>query len=143
MVAALLAAMVGVTFVDVIGRQFGRPVSFAFEFTQAAMALMIYAGLPLVTARREHISIDLAVGLLNARWRHRLAALFAIVCLLITLVWARQLWVQADALASMNTVMMYLRWPLAPLVYYMAFMAFLTALVFLWQGLKLLRERPD
>lgn len=56
----LLAAMVVVTFIDVVGRYlFNRPMKGAFELTEVLMAALIFAALPAITARREHIAVDL------------------------------------------------------------------------------------
>jgi len=56
----LLAAMVVVTCIDVVGRYlFNRPMKGAFELTEVLMAALIFAALPAITARREHIAVDL------------------------------------------------------------------------------------
>ena len=55
-----LGAMVVLTFVDVLGRRlFNTPVFGANDITEHLMALIVFAGLPLLTARRGHLSIDL------------------------------------------------------------------------------------
>ena len=55
-----LFVMVALTFVDVIGRRFfDKPVYGAHDMTEHLMALIVFAGLPVLTARREHLSIDL------------------------------------------------------------------------------------
>jgi TRAP-type transport system small permease protein len=55
-----LSAMVGLTFADVVGRRlFGTPVFGANDITEHLMAIIVFAGLPLLTAQRGHLSIDL------------------------------------------------------------------------------------
>lgn len=55
-----LFAMVSLTFVDVVGRRFfDKPVYGAHDLTEHLMALIVFVGLPVLTARREHLSIDL------------------------------------------------------------------------------------
>lgn len=68
---ALLSAMVALTFVDVVGRRlFNTPVYGANDITEHLMALIVFAGLPLLTARRGHLSIDLFdTWLLRPGWR--------------------------------------------------------------------------
>ncbi len=57
---ASLSLMVLLTFVDVVGRRvFNKPVFGANDLTEHLMAVIIFAGLPLLTARRGHLSIDL------------------------------------------------------------------------------------
>ncbi len=67
----LLSAMVALTFADVLGRRlFNTPVFGANDITEHLMALIIFAGLPLLTARRGHLSIDLLDHwLLRPTWR--------------------------------------------------------------------------
>lgn len=55
-----LSAMVALTFTDVVGRRlFGKPVFGANDITEHLMAIIVFAGLPLLTAQRGHLSIDL------------------------------------------------------------------------------------
>lgn len=67
----MLSAMVALTFTDVVGRRlFNTPVFGANDITEHLMAVIIFAGLPLLTARRGHLSIDLLdPWLLQPRWR--------------------------------------------------------------------------
>lgn len=71
LLVVLLSAMVALTFVDVIGRRlFNTPVFGANDITEHLMATIIFAGLPLLTARRGHLSIDLFDRwLLQPGWR--------------------------------------------------------------------------
>jgi TRAP-type transport system small permease protein len=65
------AAMVLLTFADVIGRRlFNTPVYGAHDITEHLLAIIIFSGLPLLTAHRAHLSIDLLDGwLLRPQWR--------------------------------------------------------------------------
>lgn len=67
----LLSAMVALSFTDVVGRRlFNTPVFGANDITEHLMATLIFAGLPLLTARRGHLSIDLFDRwLLQPQWR--------------------------------------------------------------------------
>jgi len=52
--------MVLLTFTDVMGRRlFNTPVFGAHDITEHLMAVIVFSGLPLLTARRAHLSIDL------------------------------------------------------------------------------------
>lgn len=70
-----LSIMVALTFVDVVGRRlFNTPVFGANDITEHLMAVIVFAGLPLLTARRGHLSIDLFDAWLlrpNLRWWHK------------------------------------------------------------------------
>lgn len=67
-----LAAMVLLTFTDVVGRRvFNTPVFGAHDITEHLMAVIVFSGLPLLTAQRAHLSIDLFDRwLLLPQWRH-------------------------------------------------------------------------
>ncbi len=70
MLVVLLSAMVASTFVDVLGRRLlNMPVFGANDITEHLMAVIIFSGLPLLTARRGHLSIDLLDHwLLRPQW---------------------------------------------------------------------------
>lgn len=71
LLVVLLSGMVALTFVDVMGRRlFNTPVFGANDITEHLMALIIFTGLPLLTAQRGHLSIDLLDHwLLRPQWR--------------------------------------------------------------------------
>ncbi len=71
LLVVLLSAIVALTFTDVVGRRlFNTPVFGANDITEHLMALIIFSGLPLLTAKRGHLSIDLFDHwLLQPRWR--------------------------------------------------------------------------
>jgi len=57
---AILFAMMALTFVDVVRRySFSKSIAGSFEITELLMATLIFAGLPLVSRREEHVSVDL------------------------------------------------------------------------------------
>ena len=125
----LMFGLVCITFVDVVGRKLGYPLSFAFELTQVTVGLMFYVTLPLVTLRGEHIVVDFVPfreGSLTDLASHSVVHLLSA---LIMSVAAVQLWQQGSTLQTYNTVLMFTRWPLAPVVYFMSAMAAVTALI--------------
>ena len=66
--AAALVLLIVLTAADVLGRYvFNSPIPGAFEYVRALMGVLIFAGLPLVTARREHLSAALLEHLFSAR----------------------------------------------------------------------------
>jgi TRAP-type transport system small permease protein len=67
----MLSVMVALTLTDVVGRRlFNTPVFGGNDITEHLMAIIIFAGLPLLTARRGHLSIDLFDHwLLKPKWR--------------------------------------------------------------------------
>jgi TRAP-type C4-dicarboxylate transport system permease small subunit len=130
--AALLAAMAAVTFVDVVGRYlFNRPMRGAFELTEVLMAATIFAALPSLTRRREHIAIDILDHYLPARVqriRDRVidAASAAVVAFL-----AWRFFLQARQMNVDGLYTQALQMPLAPVVFFATAALALAALLHL------------
>ena len=58
--AVVLFCLMMLTCVDVVGRYFfSKPVPGGFEITEMLLAALIFAGLPLVTLRDDHVTVDL------------------------------------------------------------------------------------
>ncbi len=100
-----LGTMVVLTFVDVAGRRlFNTPVFGANDITEHLMAVIVFAGLPLLTAQRGHLSIDLLdTWLLRPGlwwWHKTVDALVATVLGLI----AWQYWLSVDEARAISEV---------------------------------------
>jgi len=74
-----LFAMVVLTFADVVGRRFfNAPIYGAHDLTEHLMALIVFSGLPLLTAARGHLCVDLLDKFLlrdSLNWWHALIQL--------------------------------------------------------------------
>tara|TARA_Y100000588_G_C13998114_1_gene814441 strand:- start:306 stop:842 length:537 start_codon:yes stop_codon:yes gene_type:complete len=130
--AVLMFAMMILTFCDVVGRQvFDAPISGGTELTEIGLGFIVYIGLPLVCLRREHITIGLMAKLFRGpalRFQHTvLNLIFAVV----TFIWAREVWVQAEALKSANNEFMFLQISVAPFVFIMSVFTYFAAFTFL------------
>ncbi|OSQ52443.1 TRAP transporter small permease [Marivita geojedonensis] len=127
--ALFLLAMVALTFADVIGRRLvGKPIYGANDITEHLMALVVFAGLPLVTAAGAHLTIDLADKLVSKPW---MAWWRGLVALLVTVVLAVIAWlfVKHGLNASrISEVSQALRVPRGPLYFFMALSCALSAL---------------
>lgn len=53
--SVVLMLMAVVAFADVVLRMVGRPITGAYELTALLMGLLVYGGLPVVTAQDEHV----------------------------------------------------------------------------------------
>ena len=128
--SALLFAMMGLTFVDVVGRYlFSRPIRGGFEITELTLLVLIFAGLPLVSHGDEHVTMDFIDRMLPAR---AVAALVRVVHALVAgmfffLTW--QMLIKAARIAGYGDTTDVLRITVGPFVYFMAAMIALTALV--------------
>ncbi|MEM7693806.1 MAG: TRAP transporter small permease [Pseudomonadota bacterium] len=136
----LLTAMMGLTVVDVVGRYLlNAPVPGAFEATEIMLALAIFAGLPIVTARGEHVSVRLLVDHFPAPLR-RVLDLIAELFVAALLAGAAYLLIQRGAaLADFGDATVLLRIPLAPVAFALAVLSAIAAVVALARFLKMLR----
>jgi TRAP-type transport system small permease protein len=124
---AMLGLMLVVTF-DVAGRYlFNRPLTAGYELVQGLMGLLAFAALPLVSRYNDHIKLGLLDHLyggwtdrLRRAWVHAFSA-----AALSFLTW--RLWIHAGKLAAVGDSTAVLELPLAPLGYFMAFAAALSA----------------
>lgn len=140
-IAATLFSMMWITFVDVVGRYvFNRPLQGAYEITELSLAVLVFGGLPLVTARREHVATPLFDSLLHglARRLKELAVDLSGIVACAVLAW--RLWLQAGMTASLHTQSQVLHVPMAPFVYFMAITSAISALVLLLRIGKALQE---
>ena len=128
--SALLFAMMGLTFVDVVARYlFNSPIRGGFEVTELMLLVLIFAGLPLVSHGDEHVTMDFidrmlpprAVGMLIRLVHALVAAMFFF------LTW--QMLIKAGRIAGYGDTTDVLRITVGPFVYFMAAMIALTALV--------------
>ncbi|TBX28206.1 TRAP transporter small permease [Nioella sediminis] len=127
--ALFLLSMVGLTFADVIGRRiFGAPIYGSNDITEHLMALVVFSGLPLVTAAGAHLTVDLFDKLIASPWMGWWRVL---VSVLVTVVLAMMAWlfVKHGLNASqISEVSQALRVPHAPLYFFMALSLGLSAL---------------
>lgn len=126
----LLFAMMAVTFVDVVGRYFlGRALNGAYELTEVLLALVVFAGLPIVTWRREHVTVDLVTSRLPALPRGLLARVAAVATAVVLGLLAWRLGVTARDLTGYGDATVFLGIPLGPVAAAMAALAGIAAVV--------------
>ena len=130
--ALVLFCLMMLTCVDVIGRYFfGMPVRGGFEMTEMLLAAVIFAGLPLVTLRDDHITVDLLDPVVPDwlfRIQHIVACLIGFVA---TAYLGYRLWLRAVGMDSAGETTAQLKFKLAYLTYGMSILMLLTALAML------------
>lgn len=128
-------AMMLLTCVDVIGRYlFTRPIPGSFELTEILLAAIIFIGLPIVSLKNDHVTVDLFASVTPYRMlvvQHVLASLIGASCAAY-LAW--RLWLHADSLmqAGETTTQLHLR--LGWLVYGMSALIGATSIALLIAG---------
>jgi TRAP-type transport system small permease protein len=129
--AALVFAMMALTFVDVVGRYFfNAPVSGSAEATELMLAVIVFAGLPLAAAAREHIQIDLLDQLLSDRAKRWQAILGFAVAAIVTAFVAWRLALRAAELGRLGDLSSPLNLPAAWLAWFLAAASVVAVLVF-------------
>lgn len=121
--AALLFALMLLTCADVGGRYFfNAPVNGATELTRLLMVGVIFAALPVVTRREDHVSVDLLdrwvprglIGLRQIAINALCALALAVIC------W--RVWLLAGRHLRYGDRTEFLEIPVAPVVYFIALM---------------------
>ena len=130
LLALAMFGMMALTFVDVIGRYIlSRPVPGSSELVQVLMAVVIAAGVPLVTLSREHISIGLLRGFFTGRGRWLLDALIMAGSIALLAFLAYCLWQQVVALHRSQMGTTFLGIPIAPVALLLSVMIAFTGLI--------------
>ncbi len=144
--ALLLAIMLALTVVDVFGRYIlNAPVNGKTELTRFLMAGLIACALPVITARSEHITVDLFDHFFSPRLAAIRDVVVDVVCAGSLLILCEWLLFRSDRLFKRGYVSDFLEVPLYPVAYFITAMFFATAIAL---ALKLLIDiayirRPD
>lgn len=130
--AVALFAIMGLTFVDVGGRKFlDTSLPGALELTEILMVAVIFAALPLVSLRGEHVTFDSLDPLLPAGFKRVQQVFVDLACAAMLVFIAWLMWGHAAQMAEYGDVTNRLRIPLYPFVYAMSVLCALTAVVHL------------
>ena len=137
--AVLLILMMGLTFADVIGRYFlNSPIDGAFEVTELMLAILLYCGLPLISLRDGHVTVDLFENAMSMTFK-RVRDVIVYLAMAASLVFlAFQLWEKAGQSSWETTAILLI--PLAPLMRFMAISCLVSAVLTL---VPLFRSRNE
>jgi TRAP-type C4-dicarboxylate transport system permease small subunit len=130
--ACALFAIMALTFFDVLGRKFlSNSIPGSLELTELLMVVVIFAALPLVSGRGEHVEFDSLDPWLPAWFRRVQAWLVHLACaaLLAGLAWV--MWDTAGQFATSGETTAQLKIAKAPFIYGMAVLCGVTSLVHL------------
>jgi TRAP-type C4-dicarboxylate transport system permease small subunit len=126
---ALFAIMV-LTLVDVAGRKLiDTSVTGSLEVTELLLVAVIFAGLPLVSLKGEHVVFDSLDPLWPPAWRRAQQAVVDLACMVLLLGVAWVMWAKAGDMVSYGDTTAQLLLPLGPFVYGMSLLCAVTALV--------------
>jgi TRAP-type C4-dicarboxylate transport system permease small subunit len=121
LVAAALAIMAVIAFVDVVGRNFlAAPIQGSVEMVRLLLLVITFVGLPLVTRRGGHIAIDLLDAAIPRRARRPQRSVLEAMAAILLGIGAWQVWFQAQQSASAGDTIPFLGIDRAPVIYGMS-----------------------
>lgn len=133
--AGVLFLLMAMTFLDVLSRSaLNNPIESATELTRLFMAIMVFAALPMVTWRGEHIVVDLMDPLFSRRAARIRDILIDLICGVAILFPAKRVFDLAERARDYGDRTEYLGMPQHYTGWFIAAFAFLTAIVFLARG---------
>ena len=138
-IASLLLAIMGLTFVDVIGRYFfNAPLKAAYEVIKLAMGVVVFAGIPLITARSEHISVSLVESVVPPAFRWAMNIFANLVSAVVLGLFTWRLWVLTERFWAYGDSTMFLRIAQYPFAFFMCLTAGIAAVFALANTVRLL-----
>ena len=122
--------MMGLTVVDVVMRYwFNSSVAGAYEITELLLAILIFAGFPLVSQLDRHVSVDVLEGFFSDRSRRVLDVTRQAVATVVLGMMTWLLWSRINLVLEYNDVTSVLYISLLPVVCFMFALAVATTLV--------------
>lgn len=135
--SAILFVMMLLTITDVALRYvFNAPLKGAYELTELSLAMLIYAGLPLVSLRNLHVTTDFLDQFLGARGQRIAAVLINLLCGLGLIGVGWVVWGKAVALGAAGDTTLVRGILLAPFVYAISVMVFITSVIHLEKAFR-------
>jgi TRAP-type C4-dicarboxylate transport system permease small subunit len=135
--ASALFAIMALTFFDVLGRKLlDRSITGSLELTELLMVAVIFAGLPLVSARGEHVEFDSLDALLPPRVRKVQAACVHLFCAVLLLGLGGLMWKTGRAFYDTGETTAQLGILKAPFIHGMAILSGLAGIVHLLRAWK-------
>ena len=137
--AIALFAIMALTFFDVIGRKLAsNSIPGSLELTELLMVVVIFAALPLVSRRGEHVEFD-SLDPYLPMWVRRAQSVFVhLLCAAVLFGLAWLMWRTGSQFAETGETTAQLKIPKYPFIHGMGVLCALTGLV----HLALLREQP-
>lgn len=133
--AVALFALMCMTFADVILRSaFNAPIEWATELTRIFMAVVVFASLPMVTWRGEHIIVDLMDPMFSRRLARLRDIVIDLACGALLLWPAKRVFDLAERARGYGDVTEYMGFPQHVTGWFIAAFTGATAAVFLARG---------
>lgn len=129
-VGITMFSMMALVFVDVVGRYgFAHPIPGGFEITEFVMGTMIFSAVPIVCYHNSHITVGLFDHFFKGAVRRVQLSLVLLFTGCMVAFMGTQLFDSAQYMRSKGQVGLQLDIQVAPVVYGMAMMSFISALI--------------
>ena len=141
--AMVLMALMLLTCADVLGRYlFDNAVDGSVELTELAIALIVFAEMPVITWRGTHVIVDILDKWLGKTLVFVLSIVSSLLISASLYFLATRMMKQAERSIRRNVVTEYLEMPVGYIVQYIAIMSYATAALMITYGLyRLHKER--
>lgn len=142
--AGVLFLLMVMTFADVVLRSaLNNPIESATELTRLFMAILVFASLPMVSWKGEHIVVDLLDPLFTRRLARLRDIAIDLFCGVILFWPAMRVWELAERAREFGDVTEYIAFPQHIIGWFIAFFTFATALLYVVRGVVRLFARPE
>lgn len=133
--AGVLFLLMAMTFADVILRSLANnPIESATELTRLFMAILVFASLPMVSWKGDHIVVDLLDGLFSATLARVRDILMDLVCGFVLFWPAVRVWDLAERAREFGDVTEYIGFPQHIIGWFIAFFTLATAVLYVVRG---------
>lgn len=134
--ASILFCLMIMTFADVVLRSaLNNPIESATELTRLFMAIVVFAALPMVTWKGEHIVVDLFDPMFSRRMARIRDTLIDLICGALILWPAKRVYDLAERARDYGDRTEYLNMPQHYAGWFIALFAAITGLVFIARGI--------
>ncbi len=126
----VLFVLMLLTVVDVAGRKLDFPVRGGVEMAEILLAMLIFAGLPLVSEARQHIVIDTLEGFMSRTVKRVLDAIANAICALTMFAMAWMFYAKrVTRVAEAGDTTSVLKIELTPVAYFLLAMIVMTGVI--------------
>lgn len=128
--ATVLFALMVMTCIDVFGREIlNTPLNGATELTQLMMGVIVFAVLPVVSLREEHITVDLLDKWFPRRFAPPRQVILNLMAGIMMAVVSWRVWVIGQFQVEYGDGTEFLQIPLGPISFFISIMSGITAIV--------------
>ena len=140
--AIFMAAIAGVTFVDVTGRYvFSRPIPGGVEIIEFLLGLLIFSALPLVVVKNAHITVELFEGFMSDGFKRVREVIVLLANAGVLAFITSRMWATGLEMAEYEEISLHLQIETAPLLFALTALSAMSVLTQLYMAWKLAASR--